>query len=250
MLSFFTLEEWQILVGGISTLAIYSFLYRENPFYRFFEHLYIGIATAIGVMATVRNFFWPQILEPLFGKDRIPFPDGTYAEPYHQEYMLLLIPMVFGLLYYFILTKRYSWLAQVVIGFSLGVGGGMAFKGVLTEIIPLLTDSFRPLYLPPETVPGITSISIFGASLDIQNWMVASLSNIIFVFTLLTVLSYFFFTFKRTPGGAMEKSASLGRWMMMGCFGAFFGATIQARTALLVERLQFLIDDWWPLFFG
>ncbi len=31
---------------------------------------------------------------------------------------------------------------------------------------------------------------------------------------------------------------------MMVSFGAFFGSTVMARMALLVERLQFLIDDW------
>jgi hypothetical protein len=32
--------------------------------------------------------------------------------------------------------------------------------------------------------------------------------------------------------------------MMMCCFGAFFGSTIMARMALLVERLEFLINEW------
>ena len=41
------LEWWTIFIGGIATLAIYSFLIKENAFYRFFEHLFIGIATAI-----------------------------------------------------------------------------------------------------------------------------------------------------------------------------------------------------------
>ena len=30
----------------------------------------------------------------------------------------------------------------------------------------------------------------------------------------------------------------------MVCFGAFFGSTVMARMALLVERLQFLLIDW------
>ena len=28
------------------------------------------------------------------------------------------------------------------------------------------------------------------------------------------------------------------------CFGAFFGSTVMARLALLVERVQFIITDW------
>jgi hypothetical protein len=31
---------------------------------------------------------------------------------------------------------------------------------------------------------------------------------------------------------------------MMIVFGAFFGSTVMARMALLVERVQFLLQDW------
>ena len=229
MLSTFNWQWWQITLGGVSTLAIFSFLYRENRFYRLFEHFFIGIATSIGIMSAIRTFFWPQVLKPLLGYDRVLFPDGTYSEPYHSNYLLFIIPMLFGMLYYCILSRRLNWLAQVVIGFTLGVGGGLAFKGTFNDLIPQLYDSFRPLYVPGDTFQTIT--------------------NIIFIVTLLTSFSYFFFTFKRTLNGVAERSAATGRWLMMVCFGAFFGATIMARMALLVERLEFLISTWWPNFF-
>lgn len=221
----------EVILAGFATLAIFSFLYRENPFYRFFEHSYIGIATAIGVVAGIRSFLWPQVFSPLLGYNRTPFPDGTFAEPYQEANLLYLIPIGFGLFYYFILSRRLSWLAQIVIGFSLGVSGGLAFKGTAREFLPQLFDSFRPLYIPGE-----------------QLW--TNIGNVVFIFTLITALSYFFFTFQRRPGGVIERSAAAGRLMMMGCFGAFFGSTIMARMALLVERLEFLINQWWPALVG
>ena len=36
----------------------------------------------------------------------------------------------------------------------------------------------------------------------------------------------------------------------MVCFGAFFGSTVMARTALLVERVQFLLIDWYGALAG
>jgi hypothetical protein len=59
---------------------------------------------------------------------------------------------------------------------------------------------------------------------------------------------YFFFSFRPSEGQKLSKflpaiSAS-GRWLMMVCFGAYFGSTVMARMALLVERLQFLLTDW------
>jgi len=224
-------DWWSIFFAGVCSLAIFSFLIRENAFYRFFEHLFIGIATSISIMMTVKTFIWPRVLKPLFGLDRVIFPDGSYAQPPNRLALLLLIPMAFGMLYYFVLSKRHAWIAQLVIGFSLGVAGGFAFEGTFNEVIPQITDSFRSLY-----VPNVNWLSMDG--------FFAGIANIVFVFTLITSLSYFFFTFRRSEGSLIAKSSHSGRWMMMCCFGAFFGSTMAARMALLVERLDFLLHTW------
>jgi len=230
---------WQIFFGGVCTFAIFSFLYKENPFYRFFEHFYIGIATSYGIIETIRSFFWPKVIAPLFGVDRVIFPDGTYQQAYSSSNLLWLLPISFGLLYYALLTKRHKWLAQLVIGCQLGYAAGLSFKGTFIELMPQIFDSFKPLYVPASNE--------------------ATVANIVFVITLLSALSYFFFTFKKVNVREGDTSAfsytltwcsGLGRWLMMGCFGAFFGSTIMARMALLIERLQFLIGDWFPLFKG
>ena len=33
-----------IWIAALLTLCIYSFLYRDNPFYRFAEHLFVGVS--------------------------------------------------------------------------------------------------------------------------------------------------------------------------------------------------------------
>ncbi len=223
-MNFTDISWWEIFIAGISTLAIYSFLIRENSFFRFFEHLFIGIATGIGVSQSLRTSFWQEIVKPMLGRDRLPFPDGTYAEPYNTLSLLYLLPMAFGLLYYFILSRRYNWLAQLTIGLSLGASAGLSFKAFFNEAMPQLYDSFRPLYIPGNL------------------W--ESFSNTVFIITLASTMSYFFFTFRRKERGIIASTSSMGRWMMMICFGAFFGSTIMARMALLVERLQFLIEQW------
>lgn len=228
-LTCFSLAWWEVVLAGVSTLAIYSFLYRENPFYRFFEHLFIGIATGWGIIATIRYFIWPLVFKPLLGLDRVFFPDATVSQPYNPWLLLYIIPICFGLLYYFILSRKYNWLAQLVIGFQLGCAGGLAFKGTFTELLPQVFDSFRAV------VPNLGDLG--------GTWQEA-LTNLFFVVTLVTSMMYFFFTFKRSPGSPVARASYLGRWLMMGCFGAFFGSTIMARMGLLVERLDFLINNW------
>ena len=100
MIESLNFEWWQIFFGGICTFAIFSFLYKENSIYRFFEHFYIGIATSYGIIETIKNFLWPKVLSKLFGVNRIVFPDGTLAESYQTSNLLWLLPISFGLLYY------------------------------------------------------------------------------------------------------------------------------------------------------
>ena len=228
-----TFEVATTLVGGLGTLAIFSFLWRENPFFRFFEHLYIGISAGFGIAFTIKDFFYPRIFSPMLGLDIVQYPDGTVSDVRNPLYLLFIAPMLFGLLYYFIFSARYSWLAKLVIGFTLGISGGIAFKAFFNDMTPQIIGSFKPLLVFHE-----------GAIV----WM-KSFSNTFFVVTLLSVMSYFFFTFKRTAS-ALAKSSFVGRWLMMVCFGAFFGSTVMARMALLVERLQFLIHDWSQALWG
>lgn len=220
-------ELYTIFIGGIGTLAIFSFLVKENPFYRLFEHLFIGIAAGLGPMLIVRDFLWPNIIEPMLGGDITVYPDGTASAPYNPAVLLYLVPMLFGCLYYFIYSRRHAWLAKVVIGFTLGASGALAIRGFFAEAIPQIVGSFKPLVVMEQGAFMLTD----------------SLNNILFVVTLLLVLNYFFFTFGR-EGSAQGRAAPLGRPLLMVCFGAFFGSTVMARLALLVERVQFIVIEW------
>jgi len=216
------------IIGGIATLAIFSFLLKENEFYRFFEHIFIGLAAAVLPLLTIRDFLWPKILEPMLGLNVVVYPDGTVSEPYQPLSLLYLLPMAFGCLYYFIYSKRHAWLARLVIGFSLGLSGALAIRGFFAEALPQIVGSFKPLV-------------VFSAEGAI-NWF-ESFNNSLFVVTLLLVFNYFFFTFGK-EGSIQGKIAPLGRPLLMVCFGAFFGSTVMARLSLLVERIQFIVRDW------
>jgi len=134
-----------VILGGIATLAIYSFLVKENPFYRFFEHLYIGIATGFGIVFGVQRFLWPEFFRPMLGYDREVFADGAYDRPWRSWYLFYLLPFAFGMLYYFIYSRKRQWLSRVVIAWSLGVSGGFALKGFFAQYMPQIIGSFKPL---------------------------------------------------------------------------------------------------------
>ena len=82
-------EIFQIWVAGFLTLCIFSFLYKDNPFYRFAENLYAGLSFGyyIGLMkiyvTKVTKIMESHPLEPdqLMGFRKMPTPaDSTVAE--------------------------------------------------------------------------------------------------------------------------------------------------------------------------
>jgi hypothetical protein len=106
----------------------------------------------------------------------------------------------------------------------------LAFEGFFNEYVPLVVDSFKPMIV----------ISPHHGFL-----LVPTLENWLFLVSLVCVMTYFFYTFESNNKG-IQVASNTGRWMMMITFGAFFGSTVMGRMALLIDRLQFLKDQWWP----
>ena len=69
------------------------------------------------------------------------------------------------------------------------------------------------------------------------------MSNIIFVLTLLSVLSYFLFSFD-IKSKVLRNTTTLGRWLLMIGFGAIFGSTVMMRFTLLIDRMYFVFIEW------
>jgi hypothetical protein len=205
--------------GAICTLGLYSVLYKENKIFRFFEHLFLGLAT--GYMIAVN---WNDVLLP---KWWTPFREGG---EWWWAFALLV-----GTLFYFIYSKKYNWMARMVIGLFLGVGAGQQFQAFVNDVWPQIYKSFKPM---------IAHRAIAAAdghkAIPELNWGDAR-NNIIFMAILLCVMSYFFFSFEQKHV-VLKKSAQTGRFLMMFTFGAIFGQTIMARLALLIDRMDFLMN--------
>jgi hypothetical protein len=207
-------------IGGFCTLALYSLLYKENKIYRLAEHVYLGLATGYLVATS-----WTDVLLPKWWKPMVD--QGQW-----WQVGLLLV----GLMYYFIFFERHAWIARLVIGFFLGVTSGRAFQEFANDIWPQIPATFKPI-LPHAAVaasaghPAIPALGWSGA-----------LNNLIFMVIVLCVASYFFFSFEQKHR-LLKGSAQWGRWMMMFTFGAIFGSTVMGRLALLIDRVDFLLND-------
>jgi hypothetical protein len=68
--------------------------------------------------------------------------------------------------------------------------------------------------------------------------------NWVFVIALMSVMTYFFFSFKQRTAKGVAQFSTVGRWTLMIGFGAIFGNTVMTRMSFLLDRLMVLHDDW------
>ncbi|HSL93995.1 MAG TPA: hypothetical protein VK905_05265 [Bacillota bacterium] len=112
-----------------SVLAIFSFLYKENPFYRFFEHIFVGAGAgwAIGVnLGTIKNNAWVPMTQ-----------NGRYD---------MLVPIILGILLYARFSRQYAWVARWPMSYMVGYGVGMSiYTALAAQLIAQTRASFIPL---------------------------------------------------------------------------------------------------------
>jgi hypothetical protein len=214
-------------IAAICTIVIYSFLYRENPFYRFLEHVLVGLSVGYVTM-----IIWTQLLKPNWW-DRLTGFEGL---PPNFWWILPIFP---GLLWYFQLSRKKVWLSRMVIMFFMGTGSGAAFMGIFNLLLTpgkgQIQQSFKPF------------LTRVGGSWT-MTW--TNVNGIIFVIVMLCVLSYFFFSFKHEKVKILPYSSRLGRYFLMICFGTIFGMTVQGRMSLFIDRLTFLYTEWLKVLAG
>jgi hypothetical protein len=188
-------------VAAFLTLCIFSFLYKDNPFYKFAERLVAGIATGYWTMLLLHTNFTPIVWNRLV----------------HEHNWWYLIPTFLGLLMWTRFSKNWSWLSRYSIAFYIGISSGISIT------LALYASLFRQL---EATVK-------YPITMD-----AAGLSTVLIIIGVISALIYFFFS--AAHKGAMGFGSKLGIYIIMIGFGAGFGLTVMGRIALLVQRVIFL----------
>ncbi len=206
-------EMYVTWAAAVTTLGVYTILYRENPISRLFEHIFVGLSA--GYLLVV---IWTLNLQPKWWQPMIA-----------ERRWYWIFAAVAGLLFYFIYSRRLSWLARLVIGLFFGTAAGTFFREFFPFLSPQVTASFKSLRPTPDVHTGL---------MVFNHWIA--------LIILLTVMSYFFFSIPHQGrfGRTLGRSALLGRWFLMVAFGAMFGNTVMARISLFIGRMYFLLNDW------
>jgi len=196
-------------IAAALTLCIYSFLYKDNPFYRIAEHLVVGVSAGYMTIILAKTTVMDNLIAPLSKGD-----------------WKFLLPGVLGVLMFTRLIPKISWISRYSIAFYLGSAGLSVPLFLRTHVIRQIHASIKPIGL--DTATGNFS------------WL-ALFNTLIIFLGVLCGLTYFFFS--KPHEGIIGGMAKVGILILMIGFGAAFGYTVMSRISLLIGRLQFLIFD-------
>lgn len=199
-------ENIGIWLAGILTIAIFSLLYKDNPFYRFAEHLLVGVSAGYYVV----NYFYASVIRKF------------YVPVFQQGDLWLLPGGLLGLMMLCRLGRRFQWISRYAIAFYVAAWSGYLIPSVIQErILVQLGGTIPPL---PGDVPVIDFV-----------WAWLLLIGVV------SILVYFYFSAEHR--GMIGKLSRVGITFLMVGFGASFGYTVMGRVSLLIGRFQFLFQD-------
>ena len=226
-------------IAAFLTLCIFSFLYKDNPFYTFAEHLIVGISAGYWIAILYHTSLTDLWIEPLVESvNAFGSPEGTLAGKIGML-IVNIMPGALGLLMLSRFFKKTSWISRWPIAYYLGVSAGVAF--------PLFLQSFVIRQVAANMIDPTAVVNTMGSDLTILYYYGNStlmfwqgLGQIIIVLGSICGLAYFYFSAEHK--GILGGAAKIGIWILMIGFGATFGYTVMARVSLLIGRFNFLID--------
>jgi hypothetical protein len=216
-----------VWIAALLTLAIFTFLYRDNPIYRFAEHLFVGVSAGYYIILYYWTVIDPNLVQPLIqafrGEGVNARNVGMWAAEQGDYRGWLLIPAVLGLLLFTRLFGRAGWMSRIPLAVIIGVYAGIKTTGFAQgDFVAQVQASLQPLWRNGDFWYSVNSI----------------------LFTVGLVTSMLFFFFSREHKGGLGVAARVGVWFLMIGFGAGYGYTVMSRISLLIGRFQFLLENW------
>jgi len=119
-----------VTVGALLTLAIYSFLYRDNPYYKVAEHILLGVSVGYFVVTTITSTLVPKLFESIIR-------NGNF---------IYLIPGLLGALMFLRFSRRLAPVSRIPLSLIIGVGAGVAIPANMqAQIIAQVKATMLPL---------------------------------------------------------------------------------------------------------
>jgi len=202
----------EMTVAGFLILSIFSFLYKDNPFYRLAEHIFAGLTAGYYVGLIWQTVIVQQLYVPMT-------QEGKWE---------MVFPGIMGILMFTRFFDRLSHISRISLAFVMGNTAGI-----------FLVQQLHGLILPQTQATIINPLS--------GNWLFGIIpGGLVIIVGVITTLVYFYFS--KEQKGLFGKTARVGIVFIMISFGAHFGYTVMARLSLLIGQVKFVTVDWLGLF--
>ena len=200
----------QIWLAALFTIWVYSIAFRDNVFFKFAEHTFVGAAAGHSIVYgvdNVRRYGWDPLMK------------GAW---------LYAVVFLLGIILYARYNKKYFWLSRFPLAIMVGIGIGLSMRATVTA----------------EFIAQIQSTAAMKV-LGVDAW--TGFSNLLFIIIVLTVVYFFIFTFPGMHKGSLGIVSKIARYGMMAAFGYSFANTVLSRFNMIFGRLDFLLSEWLPL---
>lgn len=208
------------------TMATFSFLYKDNPFYKIAEHIITGVAA--GYFAIL---LWHNGLIPKLVFERLEDGDW-YVLWLNSSKPWYLIPALLGCLMWTRFSQKWQWVSRWPMALYIGISAGIAVPLEMSNRVnKQLFDTMSKIdWNDWDNFFGHGGFNLFDTT--------SGLSQLLIVIGVVAGLVYFFFS--KEHKGVLGGAATLGIWTLMIGFGASFGFTVMARISLFINRMQFI----------
>lgn len=217
-----------VWIAAFLTLGIMSFLYKDNPWYKISEAIFVGLSAGYWFV----SLFWQNLVSKLW--DNLwPALDALVSRGEITDGLLYLIAGIFGIMMLMRLVPPIGWISRWPLALVVGATAGLQFINYLVSNgVVQVYNTIVPIFGPISDAGGVEPVRDF--------WH--GFGNALILVGTFTGLVYFFFS--KEHRGFFGGAAKVGTWFLMITFGASFGYTVMSRMSLLIGRLDFLVETW------
>jgi hypothetical protein len=187
-----------VLILGIWSIALVG----EQPFYRFLEHMYLGITLGYFILTIIKTII------------------STAVTPLGEGNFLAIIPLVLGLALYLRFTQSFRWISRWGVAVVIAVGMAVGLRGMLFT------------YIIQQVKSAATTNFVTGSPLTNFNSVLMTVITII-------IMMFFLFTYLRgeKQGSAIFQIRKIARVAIMVLLGAYFANVTMARFTLIAGSM-------------
>jgi hypothetical protein len=119
--------DFTVWAISLLTLAVYSFLVKDNRAFRLTEKLFVGLGAGYSAALGYKNIVQIGITPVLQGR------------------LLPLIPLILGLMAYTRYFKSVAWMSRIPVGLIVAIGAALTLRGsIQAQLIDQLVGSMVP----------------------------------------------------------------------------------------------------------